>query len=151
MKNIMAISLVTESSVPAAEKPAASQKPEQTEETAVWTGTSVQVSPSEALQSEMPAGAVLYVMIRAPGPAVGPPIGVRRILNPALPLEITITDQDSMLKEIQISSLPELQLQARLSLSGSPGARSGDWQSTTIVVPLRSKEPVILRLNQKVE
>ena len=142
---------VTESSVPAAEKPAASQKPEQTEETAVWTGTSVQVSPSEALQSEMPAGAVLYVMIRAPGPAVGPPIGVRRILNPALPLEITITDQDSMLKEIQISSLPELQLQARLSLSGSPGARSGDWQSTTIVVPLRSKEPVILRLNQKVE
>lgn len=142
---------VTESSVPAAEKPAASQKPEQTEETAVWTGTSVQVSPSEALQSEMPAGAVLYVMIRAPGPAVGPPIGVRRIKNPALPLEITITDQDSMLKEVQISSLPELQLQARLSLSGSPGARSGDWQSTTIVVPLRSKEPVILRLNQKVE
>jgi len=142
---------VTESSVPAAEKPAASQKPEQTEETAVWTGTSVQVSPSEALQSEMPAGAVLYVIIRAPGPTVGPPIGVRRIQNPNLPLEITISDQDSMLKEVQISSLPEVQLQARLSLSGSPGARSGDWQSSTRVVPLKSKEPVVLQLNQKVE
>ena len=90
-------------------------------------------------------------MIRAPGPAVGPPIGVRRIKNPALPLEITITDQDSMLKEVQISSLSEVQLQARLSLSGSPGARSGDWQSGTMVVPLKSKEPVILQLDQKVE
>jgi len=141
----------TESSVPATEKPVAKQIPEQAEETAVWTGTSVQVSPSEALQSEMPVGAVLYVMIRAPGPAVGPPIGVRRIKNPALPLEITISDQDSMLKEVQISSLPEVQLQARLSLSGSPAARSGDWQSGTKVVPLKSKEPVVLQLGQKVE
>jgi len=141
----------TESSVPATEKPVAKQIPERTEETAVWTGTSVQVSPSEALQSEMPVGAVLYVMIRAPGPAVGPPIGVRRIKNPALPLEITISDQDSMLKEVQISSLPEVQLQARLSLSGSPAARSGDWQSGTKVVPLKSKEPVVLQLGQKVE
>jgi cytochrome c-type biogenesis protein CcmH len=141
----------TESTVPVTEKPVAKQIPEQTEENVVWTGTSVQVSPSEALQSEMPDGAVLYVVIRAPGPAVGPPIGVRRIRNPALPMEITITDQDSMLKEVQISSLPEVQLQARLSLSGSPGARSGDWQSSTMVVPLKSKEPVVLQLNQKVE
>jgi cytochrome c-type biogenesis protein CcmH len=142
---------VTESPVAATGQSEAKQIPVQTGSTATWTGTSVRVSPSETLQSEMPSGAVLYVMIRAPGPAVGPPIGVRRIQNPALPLEITINDQDSMLKGVQISALPEVQLQARLSLSGSPGARSGDWQSNTTLVPLNSKEPVKLLLDEKVE
>jgi cytochrome c-type biogenesis protein CcmH len=142
---------VTESPVAATGQSEAKQIPVQTGSTATWTGTSVRVSPSETLQSEMPSGAVLYVMIRAPGTAVGPPIGVRRIQNPALPLEITINDQDSMLKGVQISALPEVQLQARLSLSGSPGARSGDWQSNTTLVPLNSKEPVKLLLDEKVE
>ena len=60
---------------------------------------------------------------------MGPPLGVRRIIDPVLPLEITISDQDSMLEERQISSESEVQLQARISLTGSPAAGSGDWQS----------------------
>ena len=142
---------VTEPVVAAAREPEARQITAQTDETAVWTGTSVRVSPSEALQSAMPTGAVLYVMIRAPGPAVGPPLGVRRIQSPALPLEITITDKDSMLKEVRISALSEVQLQARLSLSGAPGARSGDWQSSSVTVPLSSMAPVELLIDQQIQ
>jgi cytochrome c-type biogenesis protein CcmH len=116
-----------------------------------WPGISIRVSPSDALRAEIPPGAVLYVMLRTPGPAAGPPIGVRRIRSPALPLEITINDSDSMLEERMISSQPEVQLQARLSLSGAPRAQSGDWQSSTQVIPLNSTNRVELVIDQQVE
>jgi len=116
-----------------------------------WPGIKVSVAAGAALQADMPAGAVLYVMVRSPGPAVGPPIGVRRINAPSLPLEITLTDKDSMVKERTISSQTEIQLQARLSLSGTPQATSGDWQSKPLVASLSAGEPVELTLDQQVE
>jgi cytochrome c-type biogenesis protein CcmH len=116
-----------------------------------WQGAVVRVTASAAAQAAIPPGAVLFVVIRSPGPAAGPPIGVRRILGPALPLELTITDQDSMLAERKISLEREVQLQARVSLTGSPGAKPGDWQSAPVTVPLSSAGPVELILDQQVE
>ena len=116
-----------------------------------WAGTKVQVSSASGIQGKIPPSAVLWVMIRTPGPAVGPPLGVRRVMNPSLPLEITISDQDSMMKERLISSQTELQLQARLSLSGAPQARSGDWETLPITVSLDSTETLELIIDQQVE
>jgi cytochrome c-type biogenesis protein CcmH len=116
-----------------------------------WQGTTVRVTASAAAQAAIPAGAVLFVVIRSPGPAVGPPIGVRRIIGPALPLELIITDQDSMLAERKISLEREVQLQARVSLTGSPAARPGDWQSAPQTVSLASGGAVELVLDQQVE
>ena len=116
-----------------------------------WQGIRLTVTAGESAQSRIPAGGVLYVMIRSPGPAAGPPLGVRRIIDPLLPLEITIGDQDSMLEERQISSESEVQLQARISLTGSPAAGSGDWQSASLTVSLDSAEAVELVIDQRVE
>jgi cytochrome c-type biogenesis protein CcmH len=116
-----------------------------------WQGTAVRVTASAAAQAAIPPEAVLFLMIRAPGPAVGPPIGVRRIVGPALPLELTITDQDSMLAERRISLEREVQLQARVSLSGSPAAKPGDWQSAPQTISLNSGATVELILDQRVE
>lgn len=113
-----------------------------------WSGIRVAVKGDAA---SLPAGGVLYVMIRSPGPAMGPPLGVRRIINPALPLDLTISDNDSMLQERQISSESEVQLQARISLTGSPAASSGDWQSAPLTVSLESEEAVELLIDQQVE
>ena len=116
-----------------------------------WQGIRLTVTAGESAQSRIPAGGVLYVMIRSPGPAAGPPLGVRRIIDPVLPLEITISDQDSMLEERQISSEGEVQVQARISLTGSPAAGSGDWQSASLTVSLDSAEAVVLVIDQRVE
>jgi cytochrome c-type biogenesis protein CcmH len=116
-----------------------------------WQGTAVTVQSSDALAADMPAASVLYVVIRTPGMAMGPPLGVRRINNPALPVNIEITDSDSMIKERKISAESQVQLQARLSLSGSPAAQPGDWQSAPQVIDLSSSAPVELTLDQKVE
>jgi cytochrome c-type biogenesis protein CcmH len=150
--------LAESEAVPKAE-PAAEEKAEATVEPeaaaaasgADWAGISLRIKPGNELRPETASAAVLYVMIRAPGPAVGPPLGVRRIMSPQLPMELTITDRDSMLQERQISTLTEVQLQARLSMSGAPQARSGDWQSATVAVPLESAEAVELLIDEQVK
>ena len=116
-----------------------------------WPGVSVSVMAGDSAQSRIPTGGVLYVMIRSTGPAMGPPLGVRRIIDPVLPLEIAINDQDSMMKERLISSETSLQLQARISLTGSPAAGTGDWQSEIQTVSLESDEAVELVIDQRVE
>jgi len=126
--------------------PAAAQA--DTPDDGTWQGIKIAVSAGE---SNIPPGGVLYVMIRSTGPAMGPPLGVRRVINPSLPLEVTISDADSMLKERQISSESDIQLQARISQTGSPAANSGDWQSAKIDVKLNSAKSVELLIDQQVE
>ena len=121
------------------------------EDDGTWQGIRLTVTAGESAKSKIPAGGVLYIMIRSSGPAVGPPLGVRRVIDPVLPLEITFSDQDSMLEERQISSESEVQLQARISLTGSPAAGSGDWQSASLTVSLDSTEVVELVIDQRVE
>jgi cytochrome c-type biogenesis protein CcmH len=116
-----------------------------------WQGTTVRISASEAAQAAIPPNAVMFVIIRSGAVAVGPPLGVRRIIGPQLPLEITLTDADSMIAERKISLESEIQLQARISLSGSPGAAAGDWQSAPVKVALDSGQPVELVIDQQVE
>ncbi|MDT8321405.1 MAG: hypothetical protein RQ826_12850 [Xanthomonadales bacterium] len=124
--------------------------PAPTTPTAAAGGLQVSIAAAEEAAGSIPTGGVLYVMIRAPGPAMGPPLGVRRIEDPVLPLQLTITDNDSMLKERLISSEEEVQVQARISQSGSPAALPGDWQSSAQTVSLSAGTPVQLLLDQQV-
>ena len=130
----------------AEEQPATQSGPDE-----AWQGTPVRISASEAAQAAIPPNAVMFVVIRSAAIAVGPPLGVRRVIGPQLPLEITLTDADSMIAESKISFQSEIQLQARISLSGAPGAASGDWQSAPQTVSLESGEPVELVIDQRVE
>ncbi|MDX1380118.1 MAG: hypothetical protein R3233_03310 [Xanthomonadales bacterium] len=116
-----------------------------------WNGTDVRVLASDAARAAIPPGAVLFVMVRAPGPAAGPPLGVRRIAGPQFPLELTVSDRDSMMAQRPISSEREVQLQARVSQSGSPAASPGDWESAPVTVPLDAAGTVELTLEQRVE
>jgi cytochrome c-type biogenesis protein CcmH len=116
-----------------------------------WPGVGLTVKADPDSRSEIPEGGVLFVVIRSPGPAVGPPIGVRRIIGPTLPLEITISDQDAMIKERLISAETEVQFQAKISLTGSPTASAGDWQSQPVTVKLDGTESVELVIDQRVE
>ncbi len=114
-------------------------------------GIKLHLSAGDELQANMPPNAVLFVIIRSAGAVAGPPLGVRRINNPTLPLELTISDQDSMIAQRKISSESELRIQARLSLSGAPKAHSGDWQSAPVMVPLKTKRTVQLVMDQRVD
>jgi len=111
----------------------------------------VRLSASDELLANMPSNSVLYIIVRSSENRPGPPLGVRRIESPSLPLELTITDQDSMMADRKISSEPELKLQARLSLSGAPSAQSGDWQSAPIFVAQKTTQTVQLIMDHRVD
>ena len=141
------------SSKPAEIEPAPVTGPEKMEPdvSADKEGIKLNLSASDELVANMPSNSILFIIIRSAGPVAGPPLGVRRISNPAFPLELTISDQDSMMAERQISSESELRLQARLSLSGAPNAQSGDWQSDPITVSWKTLETVQLVMDQRVD
>jgi cytochrome c-type biogenesis protein CcmH len=120
-------------------------------EAGAWPGTAIRISASEAARAAIPPNALMFVIIRSAAMAVGPPLGVRRVIGPDLPLDMTLTDADSMIAERKISLESEIQLQARVSLSGTPGAARGDWQSAPVTVSLDSRETVELVLDQQVK
>ncbi|MGD8346080.1 MAG: tetratricopeptide repeat protein [Lysobacterales bacterium] len=128
---------------------AASAPPEETE--SGWTGTRLVLDAAEGARQALANGAILYITIRAPGPAMGPPLGVRRIEKPEFPLELTITDQDSMMAERMISSESAIQVQARVSLTGAPTPQPGDWRSALKSTELASSSLVVLEIDQQVE
>ncbi|MEJ8568531.1 tetratricopeptide repeat protein [Elongatibacter sediminis] len=112
----------------------------------------IEVSVSDTARSALASpdeAASLFIIVRAAGAAGGPPLGVRRIDTPELPLSIELSDADSMLPQRPISSVQNLEAQARWSRTGNPMAAPGDWQSAT--VPMTPGEPVQLVLDQPVE
>ncbi len=113
-------------------------------ETVGWQGINIEVSASNP-DFNVPAGAVLFVIARNPQ-APGPPVGVRRIFNPVFPVNIRMSDADSMLAASPVSGADPLQLLARLSLSGSASASPGDPESEHLMVILDTKETVQLEL-----
>lgn len=106
----------------------------------------VRIVPGRAW--EVPTdGAALFVIVREPG-GNGPPLAVRRILSPRLPLELELSDADSMLPQRPLSAVTEVEVQARLSASGEPAAQPGDWQSEALRAALPHDGVLVLALDE---
>jgi cytochrome c-type biogenesis protein CcmH len=124
-----------------------------------WPGLDIQVELSGAASQAwpqlppgaVPPGTVLFIIIRPEGAAGSPPLGARRVVQPQFPLQLTLSDQDSMMEQRPISSAPRLELQARLSRTGQPTASAGDWQSAVLAVSSTAGEPAKLSVDQEVK
>jgi len=80
----------------------------------------------------------------------GPPVAAIRRSAATLPVALTISDQDAMMEGRNLSSLARIELIARISVSGQPGATKGDWFGTTIVVPEHGAQ-VDIEINTQVQ
>lgn len=119
-----------------------------------WPGLEINVAlgaSATAAMPQIPNGAVLFIIAREAGSSGGPPLGVRRIDQPELPLQLTLTDRDSMMPQRPISGSAGIKLQARLSLTGQPTPVAGDWQSTSTQVDAGNGKLTQLILDQRVE
>jgi cytochrome c-type biogenesis protein CcmH len=85
----------------------------------------VHVRVSPALAAKIPPGAPLFVLARDPTQP-GPPFGAKRIPGAALPIDVQITEQDSMMADRTIKTAKQLVIVARFSASGMPTSASGD-------------------------
>lgn len=110
-----------------------------------WAGVQVTVEyPSSGEAGlQIPENAVLFVIAREQGVSGGPPLGVSRIQQPEFPVQLTLTDSNSMMPQRPISSAPVLSVQARLSMNGQPVASAGDLQSQAMTVAVDDTTPAV--------
>lgn len=78
-----------------------------------------------------------------------PPIAVSRLRLSELPKVVSMGDAQSMVQGRSLSGFEEFELLARVSLSGSPAATSGDWFGSLIVRPA-DNNTVFLSIDQQV-
>lgn len=90
----------------------------------------------------------VFVIARDPAQP-SPPIAVSRVRVSELPIVVSLGDAQSMVAGRDLSGFEEFELLARVSLSGSPAATSGDWFGSLIVRPADSNS-VFLSIDQQV-
>lgn len=89
-------------------------------------GIHIHVSLAPALAAQVKPDETLFVFALPAGGAGGPPLAARRLQAGQLPLDITLTDQDSPIPGRTLSGRAEVLVMARISVSGTPEQHPGD-------------------------
>lgn len=123
--------------------PAAEPQP-----TATDSIVSLNLSLSEEAAAALPANARVFVIARDPAQP-SPPIAVAPLQLAEIPARVDLDDADSMVAGRPLSGFAEIEVVARVSLSGSPAAQSGDW-SGSLIVSANSGQTVDLVIDQEI-
>lgn len=111
-------------------------------------GIAINLSLSAAATAALPADAMVFVIARDPAQP-SPPIAVAPHRLADLPLVVSLSDENSMVPGRLMSGFAELEILARVSLSGQPMAQSGDWFGSLIIAPADTSS-VDLMIDQEV-
>ncbi len=84
----------------------------------------LEISLDPSLAERVSNGTPVFIIAR--NPAGGPPLAVIRATASELPMAVGLGDANAMMEGVTISDQAELELIARVSLSGSPAQRPGD-------------------------
>lgn len=122
--------------------------PAEAEEIPTDAVVSARVSLSDEALSAIANDANVFIIARDPN-APTPPIAVTRHRLSELPTTVSLTDANSMVEGRNLSTFAEIELLARVSLSGGPAAQSGDWFGSLIVRPAEN-DSVLLTIDQKI-
>ena len=106
----------------------------------------VTVGIAPTLAGRVPADAVLFVFARAPG---GPPMPLAvRKLPARLPATVVLTDGMGMSPAMNLSSVRDVVITARISASGQPLPHAGDLEGRSATVPVRQTTPVMITIDK---
>lgn len=110
-------------------------------------GIEVRVEADPAVLAALPEGAVLFVSARDAANRDAPPVAARRIPDPRFPLELRLSDADSMMPTAKLSGLARVEVSARFVLAGAvDGAGAGDLQAGPVAAMVGQEASVRLVL-----
>ncbi len=110
--------------------------------TAVHLHVTVTAAMQAAVEDAVRKGASLFVFVR--GAAGGPPLAVKR-LTADMPVDVDLSAADSMLTGNVIQPGQAVSVVARLSISGSPTAQSGDLSGELrVTAGLKQRHPLVI-------
>ena len=133
-----------EKTAPVPPTPAAAAPTEPADDAVV----SARISLSEEAMANITQNASVFIIARDPA-APSPPIAVARRMLTDLPAVVSLTDAQSMVAGRNLSAFAEIELLARVSLSGGPAAKSGDWFGSMLVRPAENNS-VMLTIDRQV-
>ena len=112
-------------------------------------GLKLKVSLNPALQKELSPDAAVFVFVReVENP--GPPLAVVRKTVGELPFEIALNDSHAMIPSRTISAANNVIAGARISVSGNPERRPGDYEQLSDSIPADFNETLELVINDKI-
>ncbi len=98
---------------------------------------SATIELAPAAEKAVDPNATVYIIARDPAQP-SPPIAALRRRVAELPALVALSDSDAMVPGRLLSGFSELEIVARVSLSGQPVALPGDWYGEKIVRPAES-------------
>ena len=107
----------------------------------------VQVSLDQALESAVKPGAVLFVFAKSVTGG-GPPVAAKRIEVNTFPIELELSDSDSLMPTATLSSQDKVSLSARISIQGVANSQTGDIEADAVIVDTTTTNSVDIKLSR---
>lgn len=104
---------------------------------------SAAIELAPAAEKAVDPNAIVFIIARDPAQP-SPPIAALRRRVAELPAVVALSDSDAMMPGRLLSGFSELEIVARVSMSGQPVAQPGDWYGEKIVRPAESGEVSIV-------
>lgn len=116
----------------------------------VAASVQLRVSIDPQLRDKLTADQTVFVFAKPVGGRM--PVAAVRLTVGELPKTITLDDSLAMTPQAKLSLHPNVEIGARISMSGQPQAASGDLQSATVLVAVKEvSESVNLVIDQLVD
>jgi len=112
-------------------------------------GLQLKLSLNPALQKKLSPESLVFVFARA-AESPGPPLAVLRKKVSELPLDIALNDSHAMIPGRTISSVDNVIVGARVSISGNPERQSGDYEQLSNSIPSNFSKTLELVINDKI-
>lgn len=110
----------------------------------------IELDVAEEIMTEIRSDQTVYVLARPVGERM--PITVVRLQVGELPLTLALDDRNSMMPDVRLSDFAEVDLVARISLSGLAEEQPGDFKGTLSSVKVSAEaEPVRLLISEQVK
>lgn len=114
---------------------------------AVATGAgpvvAVNVQLGDSAAASVRPDATVFVIVRDPAQPSPPIAAVRRKVS-ELPVIVPLSDSDAMIPGRVPSAFPQLEIVARVSVSGQPVAQPGDWFGSEVIATGENRESSIV-------
>ncbi|MEO8001130.1 MAG: tetratricopeptide repeat protein [Arenimonas sp.] len=107
----------------------------------------VTVSLDKSLASEIKPGAVLFVFAKSINGG-GPPVAAKRIVINTFPVELELSDADSLMPTSNLSSQETVSISARISMQGIANAQTGDIEADPITSDSKNTKTIEIKLSR---
>jgi cytochrome c-type biogenesis protein CcmH len=112
------------------------------------SGIPVTITLAGEFTSSVPANAALFVFVHPAGGA-GMPLAVKRLAARGFPLMLNFSDADMLRPGTTFKDFEDLDVSARISISGIANAASGDFQAGKVSVNTKAVKPITLSIDKR--